>query len=144
MISTDTLENAKYDVKLGWKSHFLGTAVDGHSSSLGEYGATYRYTITVLNNSNFNRKFTFRSSQAENLCTAVKFEGSEQYTTKRIELLAGCTDGCEESPDCSAWKSLWDVSIPPKSTYKFEILTMLISGAGGPHFSVAVDWEERK
>ncbi len=137
------LANARLDVEYGWKAHFPGKAVDALSLSLGEYGATYHYTVTVSNTTNTSRKFTYRANSVQNMCAGIRFPGETEYITKLITEIPYCSDECEkhdgDRSDCTDWEPIWHVDIPPKATITFEIVTMLTSGDGGGFYSIVID-----
>ena len=85
-VPADIVDNAKRDMAAGIKNHFpdeydaetgenLGNAPDMYSMSIGEWGATYHYTVTVKNTTNNPRSVSVKVWSAQNLITGMKNPG---------------------------------------------------------------------
>lgn len=124
-VESNTIEDVKSDVALGWKSHFSG-AVDEKTISMGAWGATYHYTITISNTGQRNRTAAFRVKSVDNMVFGCKAAGEQKYTTQFIAKVANNAD----------WFIPATVVIPANSTTTFEIVTILGGGLGGVNNSI--------
>lgn len=124
LVDNTILNNVKADVALGWQMHTSG-APDDHSISMGEWGTTTHYTITVDNQTDETKEVSYRVSSFENLIFGYKLANSTSYTPQFLEKA-----GYEE------WKSPITVPIDSYSSVTFEVVTLSAAGGGGIHNSI--------
>lgn len=115
------LKDAESDVKVGHKEHFQG-APDELACGMGAWGATYHYTITLKNDTFYEKIASYQAKTFDNMIFGYKIPEDTKYETKFIP---GVGNGEED------WTSLKNVIIPPKQTITFEIVTLLGAGHGG-------------
>ena len=121
--------------------------------SLGEYGATYHYTITAVNTGTEERRVTFQIANTDGLVIGVKESGESAYRVYNTELLNTALKSVygisqlsydtwfPESDmlnnirnagyDISFPDGLMTVVIPAGETKSFEVVTTLVPGANG-------------
>ncbi len=140
-VPADIRENAKLDMAAGIKNHFpnkidpltgdnLGCAPDEYSMGIGEWGATYHYTVTVVNTTDFDRTIYINTWSAENLICGVKKQGEKVYTTQYYTKIENIPD----KPENTAI-----VSVPANGTTTFEFVTLLGGGLGGLSHSIVIE-----
>lgn len=140
-VPADIADNAKRDMAAGIKNHFpdeydaetgenLGNAPDMYSMSIGEWGATYHYTVTVKNTTNNPRSVSVKVWSAQNLITGMKEQGETEYTTEYYANI-------ENTPNNPT--NIGTVSIPANSIRTFEFVTLLGGGLSGLNHSIVIE-----
>ncbi len=124
------IEDAKRDMAAGQKNHFgSDEAPDAYAMSMGEWGATYHYTVTVTNTSSRDRTVNVQTWAAENLIFGVKEPGASSYTTAYYQRISNTPN----APETTA-----SVTIPANTTSSFEFVTMLAAGVSGLNHAIVV------
>ena len=140
-VPADIVDNAKRDMAAGIKNHFpdeyepetgenLGNAPDMYSMSIGEWGATYHYTVTVKNTTNNPRSVSVKVWPAQNLITGMENPGETEYTTEYYANI-------ENTPNNPT--NIGTVSIPANSIRTFEFVTLLGGGLSGLNHSIVIE-----
>lgn len=140
-VPADIIDNAKRDMAAGAKNHFPdkydpdtgeneGNAPDEYSMSIGEWGATYHYTITVKNTTSNNRTANIKMWSAENMIFGLKKQGETTYSTEYYTKIYNTPN----TPTNTA-----TVSVPANSTTTFEFVTLLGGGLGGLNHSIVIE-----
>lgn len=141
-VDASIVDDAKSDVALGWKAHFPNYPDDGnpdtdesrpvdeHSMSIGSWGATNHYTITVTNEGNNSRSINYQVKTVDNMTFGFKGSNDTVYTTQFISNI-GNND--------SDWQTLQTVNIPAHRTVTFEIVTTLGGGHGGANNQITIN-----
>jgi len=159
-IPTDIIEDAKADVAIGWKAHFSESAPDPDSISLGGWGATHHYTITITNDGMEDRSVSYRTTKFANMVFGYKMEGEDTYNTK-FNSGGGLTihekekdmvgeyiyvedykyiieDTLGQESELIKWWIPFEIDVPAKTTVTFEIVTTIAAGVGGTHNDIYV------
>ena len=140
-VPADIIDNAKRDMAAGAKNHFPdkydpdtgeneGNAPDEYSMSIGEWGATYHYTITVKNTTSNNRTANIKMWSAENMIFGLKKQGETTYSTEYYTKIYNTPN----NPTNTA-----TVSVPANSATTFEFVTLLGGGLGGLNHSIVIE-----
>ena len=130
-VPADIIDNAKRDMAAGRKVHFAeGEAPDEYSMSIGEWGATYHYTVTVKNTTSNNRTANIKMWSAENMIFGLKKQGETAYSTNYYAKIYNTPN----TPTNTA-----TVSVPANSTTTFEFVTLLGGGLGGLNHSIVIE-----
>ena len=130
-VPAQIIEYAKQDMAAGRKNHFGSEeAPDEYAMSMGEWGATYHYTVTVSNTSDHDRKVTVQTWDAENLIFGLKEQGQSAYATAYYRKIGNTPD----SPEPTA-----TIDIPANTTKTFEFVTMLAAGLSGLNHAIVVE-----
>lgn len=136
------INNAKLDVASGWKEHFPNYPDDGDpttdesrpvdedSMSIGSWGATNHYTVTVQNVGNNDRSISYQVNTINNMIFGYKGANDSNYSTQYIP---------EVVSDDNVWETPVTVNIPAHSTVTFEVVTNLGGGHGGPHTQIVIN-----
>ncbi len=123
--------NAKLDMSSGQKLHFgQEEAPDEYSMSIGEWGATYHYTVTVNNTTNDDRVVYVNTWSAENMIFGLKTEGSSSYATTYYSKIYNTPN----EPTNTVI-----VNVPKNSITTFEFVTLLGGGLGGLNHAIVVE-----
>ena len=140
-VPIDIVDNAKLDMSAGVKNHFpdkydpvtgdnLGNAPDEYSMSIGEWGATYHYTVTVANTTDTDRTAYVKMWSAENMIFGLKKENENTYSTNYYSKI----NNTPESPETTA-----TVNVPANETIAFEFVTLLGGGLGGLAHAIVIE-----
>lgn len=130
-VPSDIIDNAKRDMAAGQKIHFAESeAPDEYSMSIGEWGATYHYTVTVKNTTSNNRTANIKMWSAENMIFGLKKQGETSYSTNYYSKIYNTPN----TPTNTA-----TVSVPANSTTTFEFVTLLGGGLGGLNHSIVIE-----
>lgn len=140
-VPADIIDNAKRDMAAGTKNHFpdeydsntgenKGHAPDEYSMSIGEWGATYHYTVTVKNTTSNNRTANIKMWSAENMIFGLKKQGETTYSTEYYTKIYNTPN----NPTNTA-----TVSVPANSATTFEFVTLLGGGLGGLNHSIVIE-----
>mgnify|MGYP001061349089 FL=1 len=140
-VPADIIDNAKRDMAAGAKNHFpdeydtntgenKGHAPDEYSMSIGEWGATYHYTVTVKNTTSNNRTANIKMWSAENMIFGLKKQDETTYSTNYYTKI----NNTPNTPTTTA-----TVSVPANSTTTFEFVTLLGGGLGGLNHSIVIE-----
>ena len=125
------LDAAKRDMALGRKNNFGDQiAPDSQSLSMGEWGMTYHYTITVRNTLNFDCILYFETTKSENMIAGWKMPEDTDYNTTFYQLI---------SPETTGNVKIAEVTIPKNSTKQIEVVTTLGGGNGGINNQLLID-----
>lgn len=131
MVSADIIDNAKRDMAAGRKEHFAADeAPDQYSMSIGEWGATYHYTVTVKNTTSNDRTANIKIWSAENMIFGLKKQGEIIYLTDYYTNIYNTPN----NPTNTA-----TVNVPANSTTTFEFVTLLGGGAGGLNHAIIIE-----
>ena len=123
--------NAKLDMAAGQKEHFgLEEAPDEYSMSIGEWGATYHYAVTVNNTTDSDRVLYVNTWSAENMIFGLKTEDSGFYSTTYYTKIYNTPN----EPTNTAV-----VNVPKNSIVTFEFVTLLGGGLGGLNHAIVVE-----
>ena len=115
----------------GRKEHFADDeAPDKYAMSIGEWGATYHYTVTVQNTTNNDRTVNVKMWSAENMIFGLKKQGETTYSTQYYTQI----NNTPNNPTNTA-----TVSIPANTTATFEFVTLLGGGIGGLNHSIVIE-----
>ena len=98
--------------------------------SIGEWGATYHYTITATNTTDKDRTVLVQIWSAENMTFGIKETKADQYTTAFYSKIPNTP----ASPKTTA-----SVTIPKNSTKTFEFVTNLGGGQGGISHGIVIE-----
>lgn len=126
-ISEENIQKLKQSVKAGRKIGYSGE-LDQYSLSMGQWGATYHYTITIRNECSTERTAKLEMCNFQSLIFGCKNTQDTVYRTNFIQM-----SGLEE------WYCGKEVAIPPKSTVTFEAVMMTGGGNGGIISHIKVD-----
>lgn len=140
-VPVDIVYNAKLDMSAGVKNHFpdeydpatgdnLGNAPDEYSMSMGEWGATYHYTVTVANTTGVDRTAYVKMWSAENMIFGIKKENENTYSTNYYSKI----NNTPEFPETTA-----TVNVPANETITFEFVTLLGGGLGGLAHAIVIE-----
>ena len=130
-VPADIIDNAKRDMAAGRKEHFADDeAPDKYAMSIGEWGATYHYTVTVQNTTNNDRTVNVKMWSAENMIFGLKKQGETTYSTQYYTQI----NNTPNNPTNTA-----TVSIPANTTATFEFVTLLGGGIGGLNHSIVIE-----
>lgn len=130
-VPDETIENMKQDMASGQKNHFAADeAPDEYSISIGEWGATYHYTITATNTTDNDRTVLVQIWSAENMTFGIKETKDAQYTTAFYSKIPNTP----ASP-----KTTTSVTIPKNTTKTFEFVTNLGGGQGGISHGIVIE-----
>ncbi len=130
-VPADIIENAKLDMAAGQKEHFADDeAPDVYAMSLGEWGATYHYTVSVRNTTGMPRKVYVKTWSAENLIFGFKDYGQLNYTTDYYEAI----NNNPYNPTDTAV-----IDVPANGIKSFEFITLLGGGAGGLNHAIVIE-----
>ena len=140
-VPSDIVDNAKLDMAAGVKNHFpdeydpstgenLGNAPDERSMSIGEWGATYHYTVTISNTTDVDRIAKIKMLSAENMIFGLKKQGEHNYITNYYPKIYSTTDEHETTAI---------VNIPANETITFEFVTLLGGGLAGLNHSIVIE-----
>lgn len=130
-VSDETIENMKQDMASGQKNHFAADeAPDEYSISIGEWGATYHYTITATNTTDNDRTVLVQIWSAENMTFGIKETKDAQYTTAFY---------CKIPNTPASPKTTASVTIPKNTTKTFEFVTNLGGGQGGISHGIVIE-----
>ncbi len=135
------IEYAKQDVAAGCKVHFpdefdpitgenIGNAPDEYAVNMGEWGATYHYTVSVRNTTNLDRTANVNIWSAENMIFGLKHQSETEYTTTYYNVIAN---------DPLSAETVASVSIPANETVTFEFVTLLGGGLGGLNHAIVIE-----
>ncbi len=135
------IEYAKQDVAAGYKVHFpdrydsttgenIGNAPDEYAVNMGEWGATYHYTVSVRNTTNLDRTANVNIWSAENMIFGLKHQSETEYTTTYYNFIAN---------DLLSAETVASVSIPANETVTFEFVTLLGGGLGGLNHAIVIE-----
>lgn len=97
-------------------------AIDAAALSMGEWGATYHYTITVSNATNTDRTAVFRCRNFQSMTLGKKLEGEAEYTTQYWY---------EAGNGESDWWEAVSYTVPAGETITFEVVTTIGVSFGG-------------
>ena len=128
-ISEEDIQKLKTSVAAGRKIGFTGS-VDEKSLSMGQWGATYHYTITLRNSDDSDHIAYFEMQKFESLIFGYKGENDITYQTS-----------------FNAWegyKKWWcpiTIQIPANSTKTFEVVMLSGGGNGGITSHIVIDKE---
>ena len=128
-ISEEDIQKLKTSVAAGRKIGFTGS-VDEKSLSMGQWGATYHYTITLRNSDDSDHIAYFEMQKFESLIFGYKGENDTTYQTS-----------------FNAWegdKRWWcpiTIQIPANSTKTFEVVMLSGGGNGGITTHIVIDKE---
>ena len=98
--------------------------------SIGEWGATYHYTVTVKNTTSNNRTANIKMWSAENMIFGLKKQGETTYSTEYYTKIYNTPN----NPTNTA-----TVSVPANSATTFEFVTLLGGGLGGLNHSIVIE-----
>lgn len=130
-VPADIIENAKLDMAAGQKEHFADDeAPDVYAMSIGEWGATYHYTVSVRNTTGMPRKVYVKTWSAENLIFGFKDYGQPNYTTDYY----GTINNNPHNPTDTAV-----IDVPANGITSFEFITLLGGGVGGLNHSIVIE-----
>lgn len=130
-VPSDIVNNAKLDMALGKKEHFGSEqAPDEYSMSIGEWGVTYHYTVTVKNTTDSDRTANVKMWSAENMIFGLKKQGEENYSTTYYATIYNTPD----NPTNTA-----TVNVPANGTTSFEFVTLLGGGHGGLNHAIVIE-----
>ncbi len=130
-VPSDIIENAKLDMASGQKEHFADEeAPDEYSMSIGEWGATYHYTVEINNSSSIDRVAYVRTWSAENMIFGLKTSDDSAYTTTYYSKIYNTPDNPENTAI---------VNLPKGETTTFEFVTLLGGGLGGLNHSIVIE-----
>ena len=125
------MRNAKLDMASGKKLHFgQEDAPDEYSMSIGEWGATYHYTVTVNNTTDSDRVLCVNTWSAENMIFGLKTQDSVSYSTTYYSKIYNTPN----EPTNTAV-----VNVPKNSIITFEFVTLLGGGLGGLNHAIVVE-----
>ena len=125
------VENAKQDMATGQKAHFGNEeAPDEFSMSIGEWGATYHYTVEINNNSSVDRVAYVKTWSADNMIFGVKENGASTYTTEYYPKIYNTPNNPENTAV---------INLPKGQTTTFEFVTLLGGGLGGLNHSIVIE-----
>ena len=130
-VSEEVKEYARLDMAAGRKEHFGSEeAPDEYAMSMGQWGATYHYTVTVNNTTGSDRIAYVKTQSAENLIFGVKEQGESSYTTQYYAKI----NNDSENPENTAV-----IPIPKNEMITFEFVTLLGGGLGGLNHSIVIE-----
>ena len=130
-VPADIIENAKLDMAAGQKEHFADDeAPDVYAMSIGEWGATYHYTVSIKNTTGVPRKVYVKTWSAENLIFGFKDYGQPNYTTDYY----GTISNNPYNPTNTAV-----IDVPANDIKSFEFVTLLGGGVGGLNHSIVIE-----
>lgn len=130
-VPSDIVDNAKLDMASGKKEHFGSEqAPDEYSMSIGEWGATYHYSVTVKNTTDSDRTVNVKMWSAENMIFGLKKQGEENYSTTYYATIYNTPD----NPTKTA-----TVNVPANGTTSFEFVTLLGGGHGGLNHAIVIE-----
>lgn len=130
-VPSDIIDNAKRDMATGRKEHFAADeAPDEYAMSIGEWGATYHYTVTVKNTTSELRTAYVKTWSAENMIFGLKRQGETAYSTDYYSKIYN-------TPNAPTNTAI--VNIPANSTTSFEFVTLLGGGLGGLNHSIVIE-----
>ena len=130
-VPSDIIDNAKRDMATGRKEHFANDeAPDEYAMSIGEWGATYHYTVTVKNTTSELRTAYVKTWSAENMVFGLKKQGETTYFTNYYAKIYN-------TPNAPANTAI--VNIPANNTTSFEFVTLLGGGLGGLNHSIVIE-----
>ncbi len=116
-------------------------APDPNALSIGEWGTTYHYTITVDNKMDETYIVNMQMQQSEGIIIGTKKEGEnriiEEYYGEAGELKYK-----ENGQTYQVWKNRCTVEIEPKDMTTFEVTTKLVAGAGGTQYRIIAERKE--
>lgn len=125
------MRNTKLDMPSGKKLHFgQEDAPDEYSMSIGEWGATYHYTVTVNNTTDSDRVLCVNTWSAENMIFGLKTQDSVSYSTTYYSKIYNTPN----EPTNTAV-----VNVPKNSIITFEFVTLLGGGLGGLNHAIVVE-----
>jgi hypothetical protein len=102
----------------------MGGRPDPRALGMGEWGATYHYTVTIDNTGGSNRTATFETRNYDNMIYGYKMQGETYYHTDFNPKAVNSDSGW--------WKpTAMSISIPAHTVTTFEVVTMLAGGNGG-------------
>ena len=115
----------------GRKEHFAADeAPDEYAMSIGEWGATYHYTVTVKNTTSELRTAYVKTWSSENMIFGLKRQGETTYSTDYYSKIYN-------TPNAPTNTAI--VNIPANSTTSFEFVTLLGGGLGGLNHSIVIE-----
>jgi len=120
-VPNSILVDVALDVAKGQKEHFLG-APDELACGMGAWGATYHYTITIANKTNYDKTVSYQAKTFDNMIFGYKTLSDNVYETQYIPNVASGDND---------WTSLKSVAIPSNAVITFEVVTLLGGGHGG-------------
>ena len=124
-------DNAKLDMASGQKLHFQEEeAPDEYSMNMGEWGATYHYTVTVNNTTDSDREICVNIWSAENMIFGLKNHGETTYSTTYYSRINNDIYDAEKAAI---------VTVPKNSIITFEFVTLLGGGLGGLNRAIVVE-----
>lgn len=126
-ISDAAINELKSIVAQGEKQD--GYAIDENAMSMGEWGATYHYTITVTNTTDGDRVAVFGCRNFNSMTLGYKLSGAERYIT---EFNYGTGAG-----DNDWWEPV-SYTVPANGEITFEVVTTLGVSFGGTNYHFVV------
>lgn len=130
-VDSQIVEYVKQDMAAGQKKHFnTSEAPDEYAFSMGEWGATYHYTVTVKNETDHARTFYLKAWAAEHLTVGVKQQGETVYTTQHYDKIEN---------NLNAAQNIAAIPLPANQTTTFEVTTMLGGGLGGLNHCIIIE-----
>ena len=120
-VPSNILETVKQEAKTGQYITPFGTPPDEYALGIGEWGATYHYTIAVNNVGNNARNIEFRIRNADNLIAGYKLLNEGTYQTSYVRSYGEEGEGLPVA----------SILVPAKTSVVFEVVTMLGGGHTG-------------
>ena len=134
-INNPVPENVIIDLKqnvAAGKNTFEG-APDELSASLGEWGATYHYYITIINPMEESKKVSYAIKNFNNITMGYKKSGEESYTVLFKE-----EADKEEADKVEMWWEPFYIEVAGKSSVTFEVVLNAAAGHGGTNNTLFV------
>ena len=104
--------------------------IDDDAVSMGEWGMTYHYTITVMNTLDFDCVLYFETAKAENMIAGWKMADDIYYNTAfYLSIL----------PETTGNVRIAELMIPKNSTKQIEVVTTIGGGEGGITNQLLID-----
>jgi len=120
LVSNEAINELKSIVASGQKQN--GYAIDENAMSMGSWGATYHYTITVMNSTDSDRTAVFGCRNFNSMTFGHKLSDQGTYTTY-FKYGAGSGD--------NDWWEPVNYIVPANSMVSFEVVTTLGVSFGG-------------
>ncbi len=126
-VSDEAIAELRAIVAAGKKQK--GYEIDEAAVSLGEWGTTYHYTITVTNTTDVDRTATLRCRGFSSMTLGYKLSDEEIYQTD-FEYEKGQGD--------NDWWEPFGYTVPANDTITFEVVTTLGVSIGGTTYQFVV------
>lgn len=131
-VDAQIVNDAMLDMASGKKNHFPdkynpetgemeSQRPDDKALSMGEWGVTYHYTVTVKNTCNRARTLEYRINTSENIVVGIKRDNEDTYQTE-FYATAG---------ENGSHRTVASIELSANATTTFEIVTLLGGGLGG-------------